>query len=144
MQNIDIHLKPSILFVSLILMMTGISLIVICFLPIFLVVKIILLIITLGYGMPILQRDGFLRHSQSIIGLNLNKEGEWQLRSRSKEISAILLGESTVTPFVCVLRFALPHQRKKQSCVIFKDSVEKEVYRKLLSTLNNYKVGERA
>ena len=135
MQNIDMLLKPSIFFISLILMMTGGSLVIIYFLPIFHLIKIFLSLITLEYGRRILWREGFLRHPQSILGLSLNKEGAWQLRSRSKEISAILLGESTVTPFVCVLRFALPHQRKKQSCVIFKDSVKKEVYRKFLSAI---------
>jgi hypothetical protein len=112
--------------------MTG-SLLIIFNLNISRIVEILLLITTLGYGSFILWRDILLQGSSNIQALQFNQDG-WVLRHANEKSPAKLCGDSTVTRWVCVLRFKLPEKKRKVSCVIFRDALEPTEYRRLLVT----------
>lgn len=64
------------------------------------------------------------------------KEGQsWLLSLGSEKIDAELCGSSTVTSFVAILRFKIPHQFFLKSCVVFRDAMNQGDYRKLLVVL---------
>ncbi len=46
---------------------------------------------------------------------------------------AKLRGDSTVTTLVSILRFDLPARRQIATCMVFKDSLPAEDYRRLIS-----------
>jgi len=132
MQKINLQLKPSRIFISLIgLVMWG-SLALTIGLPIDWVLKIVLIISVLVYGTWILWIVGLMKGANSIVGLQLLADGSCSLRYPLCTIEAEMMGDSTVTTVVCVLRFSVQGKRLKASCVVFKDSVERKMYRELL------------
>jgi len=132
MQRIDIELKPSRIFLSLIGLVVVGSLGIAASLSIAWVFKIVIIISVLGYGTWILWVVGLMKGADSIVGLQLLSDGSYNLRYPLCIIEAEMKGDSTVTNAVCVLRFRVPGKRLKVSCVVFKDSVDRELYRKLL------------
>lgn len=137
MPNVTVLLKPSKQFIALILGILVGSVIIIFLLPITLWAKVFCTIFILIYGSRILWRYGFLFHAQSIRGFQLEEKGIWQIHQASHKISGTLCDDSTVTHFLCVLRFAIPGQRTKISCIVFKDAVRRDDYRQLLILLRN-------
>jgi hypothetical protein len=115
MQNNHIKLKPSKQFTRFFLSLLGATLLLIGFLPCSCMVKIILIIITIGYGSMI--------GRQPWQGL-LQQEDRWELHYPNKIIQAQLCGSSTVTRYVCILRFRLPNQWVSYACVLFPDSFD--------------------
>lgn len=132
MQRIDIPLQPSKWLIGLLgcVLIGSIGVIVSLSLPG--LVKILLIIITLAYGTASLWVTGLMKGTRSIIGLQLLTEGGCQLHYPSHTITAAIEKDSTVTAVLCVLRFKVPGQRLRPSCVIFKDALEGEKYRQLL------------
>lgn len=64
------------------------------------------------------------RLKSSIRCIEQNADGSWQLQQRQSSLRAKLSGESVVTRFVLVLNFDLLGSKKKQSVVVFKDSLQ--------------------
>jgi len=132
MQKIDIDLKPSRQFISLIgLVLVG-SVVIITLLPLSTWFKSILIMGTLAYGIWILWFAGLMKSTRSIIGLQLLGEGSCKLHYPLHTVTAEIKRESTMTTVLCVLRFIVPGKRLRPSCVIFKDSLDQEEYRQLL------------
>ncbi|EKD74161.1 MAG: hypothetical protein ACD_45C00055G0004 [uncultured bacterium] len=71
--------------------------------------------------------------SKHHICLQYERDGSWCLIKDEVEYEGVLRGESIVTSFVSILRFNVG--QSVQSCVIFSDALEKEVYRQLLVIL---------
>ncbi len=133
MQRTDMLLKTSRLFIGLIGLMSGISLCLIAFcLQMGWWVKIVLIISVLGYGGWIVWSIGLMKSARSIIGLQLLGDGTCYLQYPSGTMEAKMMGDSTVTSMICVLRFKVPDRRWKTSCVVFRDSLSREMYWKLL------------
>ena len=135
MQNIDITLKPSkqfLIFISILLL--G-SFIVMASLPLSGWVKIVSGLVLAGYGIKLFWYDVLLRGPKSIIRLNKQNDGSWRLYDRKGAFTGGLAGDSTVTGFLCVLRFRVQGCFFKRSCLIFRDSVGAGTYRKLLFRL---------
>jgi hypothetical protein len=69
-------------------------------------------------------------------GIGHDTEG-WYLQTVGEKIPVIFHKDSTVTSFVSIVRFK-PGKFLKPSCVIFKDSLPKDVYRELVVRIKYY------
>ncbi len=141
MQKIDIRLKPSRQFISLIALVWVGSAGCMMSLSIPWFLKILFIISGLVYGSRILWVSGLMMSSSSIIGLQLLADGSCSLQYPMHTMAAEVKGDSTVTTALCVLRFSVQGKRWKTSCIIFKDSLEREIYRELLVWLRCLGVG---
>ena len=133
MQKIEILFKRSRIFQYLMGFMIFGSAIISASLSISCIYKILLIFSVLTYGAWILWEDVYLMSASSIVGFELLEKGLCQLRYSSGDtVQAAVDGGSTVTTVVCVLRFQISGQRKKASCVVFKDALDSEMYRQLM------------
>lgn len=132
MQKIDIELKSSKRFISLIGLVLMGSIVIIVSLSLSAWLKSVLIIGTLAYAIWILWIAGLMKSSRSIIGLQLLAGGVCKLHYPLHTTAAEIKRDSTVTTALCVLRFIVPGKRLRPSCVIFKDSLDQEKYRQLL------------
>lgn len=64
---------------------------------------------------------------------------EWQITTSSGVVTGVLCGDSTITFLCCLLRLKQPGERRKFSYVIWRDSMDKNHYRRLLVQLKCYK-----
>lgn len=62
-------------------------------------------------------------------------ENRWILYSKNHSYIGHVCGDSTVTSYICILRFKLSGHYFKKTCVILRDSVSKDEYRALLLEL---------
>lgn len=85
------------------------------------------------YGAYLLQ-SALLRSTQSILGISKRGHG-WQVSNRVGEREASLRGDSTVTSLVSILRFKTADDYFPRSCVIFRDSLAQDEYRRLMVVL---------
>lgn len=138
MQNIDIKLKPSKLFMILSASLIVMSVITIATLSIDWILKVVLIAITLLYGGWIFWTVVLMKGSNSLLGLLLLKDGSCRLQFTSNTIEAEIMGESIATSEICVLSFNVQDRKSKLVCVVFKDSLEKGMYRKLLVWLGSF------
>jgi len=90
---------------------------------------IFLTLLTLGYGLKILWQYVLLKNT--IIGLRYHHVEGWKIQLRDEVFAAKLLGESTVSKWVSVLRFKVEEKYFKCSCVVWSDSLTSEEYRRL-------------
>jgi len=63
----------------------------------------------------------------------------WYLRKAGRFIPIIPLGDSTVTSFVSILRFKQDKKWLKQSCIIFRDSLSDNDYRRFFVRMKYFK-----
>lgn len=94
-------------------------------LPLMLSIQLFLMLFLLLYGIFIF--PPFF----SVKALRYTGDG-WKLFLRDRVLDAALSGDSTVTRWVCILRFSIPDRRWKYACVIFRDAMTKEAYRRLV------------
>ncbi len=139
MQNIDIRPKPSKTAILLSLMLWLSSTMAVISLHITSWVVILLVIALFIYSSKIFFRHGLLIGPKALRGLRHISGKHWQVLMNQGEFMAILTGDSTVTLRFCVLRFQIPGQKFKYSCLIFKDSFEFDTYRRLLLRLRCFK-----
>jgi len=128
-----IHLYPSKQFFIITLLILSITLLIIICSPFLWFIKIILIAVTLAYGGHLFFRYIFLRSPHSIIGLSQNTNG-WVLHQKNQLIQPLQLsGDSTLTNYVAILRFTQINKRFKQTCIVWKDSLDDpDTYRKLV------------
>lgn len=135
MHNPDFKLKPSkiylIFMTSLLLASAGI----IYLLPILSIWRLLGLIVLTVYGGYIIWHFGLLRSDSAIISIRQEKDGRWYVKSRTQDLPAEILGDSIVTSLVTVLRLRLPNHWLPKSCIVLRDSLELDVYRRLLVML---------
>lgn len=84
-----------------------------------------------GYGCYLIWRDALLLGPDAIMLLS-HADGHWQLSTHTQQLTAELRGDSTVTGFVSVLRFRVEKRVLPISCVVFKDSLNPQLYHQLL------------
>lgn len=125
----DIHLKFSKIYLGFILLSASCSLYSIFLLPIALWMQLGLCILTVSYSVFLILS---MRDIQIIKPM---EENTWQLTTAKNSYIGQLCGESTANNIVCILRFKVAHSRFKQTCFIFRDSVQPGVYRRLLVEL---------
>lgn len=129
MQNIDILIKPSFYFKLYAVLLISGSIFAVLYSSLFLWIKIFLLVLVGLYG-HVLWLSSSLKSPESITRLRL-QSGRCLLNDQSDYFLADILGDTTITSFVTVLRFKKMGSTRKQSCLIFCDAVSKEEYRRL-------------
>lgn len=63
----------------------------------------------------------------------------WYLNKAGSLIPIVPSGDSTLTSIVSIIRFKQDKKRLKQSCIIFKDSLSDDNYRRLLVRMKYFK-----
>lgn len=139
MHGVSISLKPSKILITWFLLLLLGSVAVISYLTIDPWLKGFLIFFVLSYGSYLIYRYGLLMSKYSIKQLTLNPE-ICILGNGVDTISAELCGDSTVTTWLCVLRFKVAGTWFKRSCVILKDAIEQGSYRELTIMLRNMKL----
>ena len=134
MPKIDINLKPSKCFLALTLLTVAACYYIIYTLPVLKVYKTLLWLLTTRYLWRISREWILLKSGHSIYRLILDQDG-WALHTRLGVLRADLCGESTVTQWVSILRFQIREGAYKRSCVIFRDMLTGDDYRRLLVLL---------
>ncbi len=139
MQNIDIQLKPSKTAIFLSLFLWFGSVLAMMSLNMESWMKILLVFVSSLYGINLLFVHGLLIGPKALKGLRHIYGRHWQILMNQGECIAILMGDSTVTLKCCVLRFQIPGNKHRYSCLIFNDSLEFDSYRHLLLCLRCFK-----
>lgn len=97
----------------------------------------ILAVVALTYSGKVIWAEILLKDQRAIVGLTYNEDNTWQLIEKGGHTYPILLSDDTaIMGWFCVLRFKLNRWQRK-SCVIFKDSVSDNTYRRLLVVLRS-------
>jgi len=131
MQELGSTLHHSKQFVLLHLVMLLGSLAMISYLSCAWKIKLLVIVGCVLYSVHILKRQRqwqYIRHDKS----------GWWLTSAGKECNIEISGDSTVTAYVTVLRFIIPEKKFKQTCVIFKDAMDADSYRKMVVRLRYF------
>jgi len=140
MLPLQIHLKPSKRFLALLfLLLTG-ALVNIAILPLPLSWRLILALLACTYAGHVLWKDGMLLGQKALRTL-LAGEGSWHwIEGSQRGYEASLAEDSTIMAGFCLLRFQMARGPSK-SCLIFRDAVDAQTYRRLLmilGSINNY------
>lgn len=125
------QLRPSKQFILLSSLFIFLSLMVIQSLVLYWLIKDVVELLVVLYGIHMIVRDGLLRSKHSITNLKYEKNG-WFIAREEKFERAILCGESTVTTFISILRFRLQGKKGVLSCLILRDSLSQLNYRRLI------------
>lgn len=113
------------------------SAVIVCMLPVLIWLRLGLLVFLLAYGASIFWQYALLRAAWSVIAVKKLEDKRWQLTTRSDIQTAALRGDSTVTAYVSVLRFDIPERKKPLSCIIFRDSLAADEYRRLTGAIRS-------
>ncbi|TAK73040.1 MAG: hypothetical protein EPO11_09235 [Gammaproteobacteria bacterium] len=132
MHNPAFNFKPSRCYLSLLVLLVAGSLAIIWCLPFTLIIKLIGLIVVSCYGGWLFWQFGLLRSPHAIVGMVHCQEDKWLVRTPKTTYLAELRGDSTLTRWVCLLRFQPSHRFWAASCLVFRDSLEADHYRQLL------------
>jgi len=128
-------LKPSRWYLRILISLLVGSFIVLLALPLRGWVKWVVLFCFSGYSAHLFYTTYLLRGARTIQALRALPDGRWQITTATYTGIADLLGNSTVTTSLSVLRFKRGEQYFPLSCVIFPDSLDSTRYRGLLIAL---------
>jgi hypothetical protein len=134
MQEIDVNLQPSRWLLIVLLLVLILTEMVIFLIAGSIYLKIVLTLVALIYSGFIAQRNILLRHPESIVKITIKKEGS-SMATRSQTFAITLKGESTITQWISILRFYSTEMRKNYSCLVLRDNLSKDQYRRLLVIL---------
>jgi ABC-type multidrug transport system permease subunit len=138
MQNIDIHFKPSKIAIILIIGVSFGGATAIANAHFSWLTMIILYIVLFIYMSGVFYRHGLLRGQKAIKSLKYISGHHWGIEINQDYFVGKLRGDSTITLFLCVLRFEFSDNRFIKSYLLFYDSFEADSYRKLLLQLRCY------
>ncbi len=137
MQNHEFKLHPSRFYcLFLVLMLFG-SGIIIVMLPFSEWLTTLLLVVLSCYGFFLLYKFALLRAAFSVTALKKIDGKRWQVITRAGALDSILRGDSTVTTLVSVLRFDVSGQKRPLVCMVFRDSMPADDYRRLVATIRS-------
>ncbi|EKD70222.1 MAG: hypothetical protein ACD_46C00598G0003 [uncultured bacterium] len=131
MHNQEFNFAPSKQYLLLLTVVILISSIIIFLLPL-LWMQAILFITVIIYGGGAMWRYGLLRSKNSIISVRQTNDEKWLVTTNSNQYQAEILGDSTVTQYVSVLRFKIENHSLLLSCIIFRDSLKSDQYRQMM------------
>lgn len=138
MLDLEFALRPSLHCFILLISLLILSILILIFLPIHFIIKCLAILFTTIYGCFILRRHVLLTDKAAIIAIRKLSDGRWLLHTRKQTYEAELCGESTITSFVSVLLFRVAKHFNQRVCILFKDSLLSDEYRKLVVTLKTY------
>jgi hypothetical protein len=131
MHDREFKLKPSRQYLALIFIAFAISVITACLLPVNGWLILAAAFVAACYVGDILWSSGLLLSQNAVLSVRRQLDGEWYLRTHQAEYRASLLGDSIATGFVLILRFQVVGQYWRKTCVIFRDSLVADDYRRL-------------
>jgi hypothetical protein len=137
MQNPDFELHPSKIYCAFLGITLLMSAVIVLLLPLNFWLRVLIFLILAGYGVIIFWQYALLRAADSVIGLKKIDGKRWQLTTRAGVFESTLRGDSTVTAYVSVLRFDLPERRKPISCILVRDSLSADDYRRLVGVVRS-------
>ena len=108
---------------------------VVIFLSINILLKLFLLLIIILYSAKQFSESVLLSHKNSIHTIYCNDEKAWSIATADTVIDVELCHGSTVTAYVCVLVFKCIKTSTEYNCVLFRDSLKHDEYRKLMPRL---------
>lgn len=122
------HFKPSYSkqWAAMLIGLMGLNLGIVISLPIHIGFKLIFIFILMTYSVFI------FKNYRRLIPFQYQGDGMWQLHDRLHTYNAELSGDSTITRWVSILRFRVLPSGKMKSCVVFRDALGFELYRRLL------------
>jgi len=95
-------------------------------------IKFFILILTGIYCARILWKHIWLRDQHALVAFSHQVKRGWQIKLRAEVYSAQLLGNSTVTRFVSILRFGVPNKRLAITAIVFNDALKAGEYERLM------------
>ena len=119
-------------YLILLIIVYFLSVSIVCLLSVLLIFKAFILLLLSVYMGSITWRYCLLKADASIQVIRFMHDNKWVVSTRKGAMEAILLGDSTVTRWVSVLRFRVPESRWVQSCIVFRDSLAEGNYRQLV------------
>lgn len=129
---LDLQLRPSLTLVMLLAAAHILSLLLIWAMPIILTLQLAFSLLLAASFLFHLRRDGLLAAPNSIIRLRFSQDCHCTYQTRDGTwFEAILLGSSLVTPWLNVLNLKPGGRWLSRHTVIFPDSADPEVRRKL-------------
>ncbi len=99
--------------------------------------KLFLLLLVLAYAWFVLKQQGLLQKQDAIQSITKDQK-HWVVKTKQGEFLTELLGDSTITAFVSLLRLKSLHSNQIYTTLIFPDSLEFDQYRKLLVVLRMF------
>lgn len=129
MQNIDIRLKPSWIFIALILCIFFTSIGLVVSLSISSKIKLLLLILIVVYLLWV------IKSARTVQKLRYLQTGDWLIITKKDQFIGRIASDSTVTRWVVILRFEVPNRWFKYSVVVFHDALDDVLYRQLVLQL---------
>ena len=136
MPNNHIQVSVSKQFLILMIMLLLMTMLIICFLSCAGWIKVVLIALVIMYGRRMLFQHVLLLSPSSIIGISQDSYG-WHLHTKDNARHTVSLsGDSTVTNYVSVLRFADSIKACKYACILFRDSFDcLDAYRQFILML---------
>lgn len=131
----EFKINPSKIYLILLIFTFSITVWIVVSLHLIFFWKLCCLIFVFIYLLLITVRHGLLMSNSSIIGIKHANNKLWCIQTRTSSYAATLLGDSTITPFISILRFRMPDKLLPKSCVIFYDALKKNKYRQLVVLL---------
>jgi len=125
-------IKPSKIYLSILMIATILSLFIIERLPFSFGIKTLFIIALFLYMGNIIWVFGLLRSKRSIRQITHKQKNHWILQTEESDFEAELSGDSTVINQLAVLRFQIAGSWRAKSCIIFPDALEQGLYRKLM------------
>lgn len=134
----EFKLRPSLLYALFLLIFIIASLIITLLLPVPGWVRWPLLLLCFLYGMHLISHHALLTAPDSVLGFKKLDESRWQIITRRAVYEGKLLGDSLVSQVVSVLRFSVQGRRAPLSCVIWRNSLPSDDYRKMIVMVKHH------
>lgn len=131
----EFKFKASALYLIILSICLLISTVIVILLPIALLLRLCLIAFVLLYGGHVFWKFGLLRAKSSILSIRRQDDGRWQVSTQENTYLADMKGDSTVSGIASALRFRVEGSLLPVSCIIFRDSLLPEEYRRLLVLL---------
>lgn len=135
MHDQEFHLQPSKIGQYLMLGISIASIVIVLNLSMAIYWKCLGVVLVGLYASIIFWKKFLLKSTHSILSLRCTIDGQWQIQTANGEAKIEILRESTVTPWVTILCLKMKNKFFPLSCIIFRDSLAKDYYRKLVVAL---------
>jgi len=136
MQYREFQLRPSRQYLLLLSLVLSASMAVIILLPCAWWLKVMMAAGLSAYGVYLVQQVAQLQGKNAITRI-VSCENGWRVHTNQDVLNATLMGDSTVTRLVSILRFKVSTQCRPLCCVMFRDSIANDDYRNFLMTIKS-------
>lgn len=131
MQNQVFELKPSRYFTLILSFMVLVSCGICLALPLPAWLRLAAILSLLFYGGRIVQHYALLTSASTIKSFWRKDDKLWSIQVGQDIMEAVLEGDSSLWPGLCILRFRPLHKKRPLSCIIFRDALTRDTYRQL-------------